>query len=137
VAVPKTIPTVHKFMTTAPHTIGADQSLARAAHVMREHNIRHLPVLSGGSLVGILTERDVALVETLQGVDPNIVTVSDAMSSEVYTVSPEAALDATVLEMASRKYGSAVVTQNNKVVGVLTAVDVCRALGELLQTRLG
>jgi CBS domain-containing protein len=59
------------------------------------------------------------------------------MNSEVYTVWPEAALDATVLEMASRKYGSAVVTQNNKVVGVLTAVDVCRALGELLQTRLG
>jgi acetoin utilization protein AcuB len=69
-------------------------------------------------------------------VDPNTTTAADAMSSEVYKVSPESPLDGVVKEMASRKYGSAVVVSNNKVVGVLTTVDVCRALGELLSTRL-
>jgi len=38
--------------------------------------------------------------------------------------------------MAAKKYGSAVVTQNNRVVGILTHVDVCTAFAELLNTRL-
>jgi acetoin utilization protein AcuB len=133
---PKRIPTIQTFMSVAPHTIGVEQTLAHAASVMREHGIRHLPVLSGGALVGMLTERDVALVETLAGVDPKVVTTADAMSTEVYKVSPESALDEVVREMASRKYGSAVVVSNHKVVGVFTTVDVCRALAELLSTRL-
>ncbi|MEY4581850.1 MAG: hypothetical protein RL701_6553 [Pseudomonadota bacterium] len=53
-------------MTTTPHTIGADQSLALAHTMLREHKIRHLPVRRGGSLVGMLTERDLALIETLK-----------------------------------------------------------------------
>lgn len=123
-------------MTTSPHTVGDDQTLARAANLMREFKIRHLPVLRGGKLVGMLTERDVALVETLKGVDAQVETVADAMSSEVYAVTPETPLDEVASEMASRKYGSAVVVQNNKVVGVFTTVDACRALNELLHTRL-
>ena len=132
----KAIPTVQKYMTTSPHTIGSDQTLARAHAVLREHAIRHLPVLRGGKLVGMLTERDLALVEALDGVDANEVTVDDAMSGEVYTVRPDAPLDEVVREMASKKYGSAVVVQNHKVVGIFTAVDVCSAFAELLHGRL-
>jgi acetoin utilization protein AcuB len=124
-------------MTASPHTIGDDQTLARAAEVMHEFKIRHLPVLAGGKLVGMLTERDLALIGALRGVDPKVERVKDAMSTEVYSVAPEAPLDEVVIEMAANKYGSAVVVQNNHVVGVFTTVDSCRALGELLQTRLG
>ena len=124
-------------MTPSPHTIGDDQTLARAAEVMHEFQIRHLPVLSGGKLVGMLTERDLALIESMRGVDPKVERARDAMSTEVYSVSPEAALDEVALQMAANKYGSAVVVQNNHVVGVFTNVDACRALGELLRTRLG
>jgi acetoin utilization protein AcuB len=123
-------------MTASPHTIGEDQTLSRAVHVMSEFHIRHLPVLSGGKLVGMLTERDIAMVETLQGVDPNVVTVAEAMNREVYAVSPDALLDEVVTEMASRRYGAAVIVENNHVVGVLTTVDVCSALAALLKTRL-
>jgi len=65
-----------------------------------------------------------------------LVTVSDAMAQSVYSVAPEAPLDEVVSEMASRKYGSAIVMQNEKVVGIFTTVDVCRALADLLHTRL-
>ncbi len=132
----KAIPTIQKYMTTAPHSIGVDQTLAHAHGVMREHKIRHLPVLSGGKLVGMLTERDLHLIETLRDVDAKEVEVEQAMSTVVYSVSPDAPLDEVVGEMALKKYGSAVVMQNNKVVGIFTTVDVCRTLGELLHTRL-
>jgi acetoin utilization protein AcuB len=132
----KAIPTIQKYMTTAPHSIGVEQTLAHAHEVLRQHHIRHLPVLEGGKLVGMLTQRDLALVETLKDVDPRNVKVEDAMSTEVYTVSPEAALDEVVGEMAEKKYGSAVVVSNQKVVGIFTTVDVCAALADLLHSRL-
>ncbi|MFO0662053.1 MAG: CBS domain-containing protein [Polyangiaceae bacterium] len=132
----KAIPTIQKYMSTCPVTIGTDQPLEHAHTVMREHNIRHLPVLVGGKLAGIITQRDLALIETLKDVDPRKVTVDDAMTSEVYHVEPDAPLDEVVNEMAEHKYGCAVVMQNNKVVGIFTAVDAMKALAELLHGRL-
>ena len=132
----KPIPTIQTFMTTSPHSIGPDQTLAVAQRMMHDHRIRHLPVLAGGRLVGMLSERDVALIETLKDVDPTTVTVEDAMSNEVYAVSPDASLDEVVGTMAEHKYGSSVIVQNAKVVGIFTTVDACRALSELLHGRL-
>jgi acetoin utilization protein AcuB len=132
----KPIPPIHKHMTTSPHSIGSEQTLSRAHEVMREHGIRHLPVLHGGTLVGMLTDRDTHLVEALSGVDPKKVLVDDAMSSSVYSVGPETPLDEVVGSMAEHKYGSAVVMQGSKVVGIFTTVDACRTLAELLHTRL-
>jgi len=132
----KAIPTVQKYMTTSPHTVGSDQTLSQAHAVLREHRIRHLPVLRGGELVGMLTDRDLALIEALKDVQPHSIKVEDAMSTGIYSVSPDAPLDEVVDEMAAKKYGSAVVVQNGKVVGIFTTVDVCMALGELLRGRL-
>jgi len=132
----KPIPSIQKYMSTTPHSIGVDQPLSRAHEFMRKHAIRHLPVLEGGKLVGLLTDRDLRLVESLEGVDPQKVLVNDAMATTVYAVSPEAPLDEVVSTMAEHKYGSAVVMQNAKVVGIFTTVDACRALGELLHSRL-
>ncbi|MEJ7734315.1 MAG: CBS domain-containing protein [Polyangiaceae bacterium] len=132
----KPIPSIQKYMTTSPHSIGVDQPLARAHALMREHTIRHLPVLTGGKLVGMLTDRDLHLIESLKNVDPDKVLVEEAMSTTVYAVSPEAPLDEVVSMMAERKYGSAVVMQNDKVVGIFTTVDCCQALAELLHGRL-
>ncbi|MFM2420592.1 MAG: hypothetical protein RL385_5315, partial [Pseudomonadota bacterium] len=51
-------------------------------------------------------------------------------------VSPDAPIDEVVGEMAAKKFGSAVVQQNHKVVGIFTTVDVCKAFAELLHGRL-
>jgi len=132
----KPIPTIQKYMTTCPHTIGEDQPMALAHRMMREHHVRHLPVLRGAKIVGLVSDRDLNMVETLEDVDPRNVRVSEAMSQEPYLVSPEAPLDEVVSEMAAKKYGSAVVTQHEKVVGIFTTVDACRAFADLLHTRL-
>jgi acetoin utilization protein AcuB len=123
-------------MTTSPVSIGSDQTLAKASEIMHEHKIRHLPVLSGGRLLGMLTDRDVHLIESMAGVDPKKVNVEDAMSTAVYSVAPDAPLDEVVATMGAKKYGSAVVMQNAHVVGIFTTVDLCRAFAELLTTRL-
>ncbi|HEX7601151.1 MAG TPA: CBS domain-containing protein [Polyangiaceae bacterium] len=132
----KPIPPVSKYMSTGPFSIGRDQTLQRAHEMLREHKIRHLPVLEGGQLVGMVTMRDLNLVETLRDVDPKEVTVEDAMSTSVYSVHPDTPMDEVAATMAEHKYGSAVIMQNTKVVGILTTVDICRALAELLRGRL-
>jgi acetoin utilization protein AcuB len=132
----KPIPPIQKYMTTTPHSIGSEQTLVTASAMMNKHEIRHLPVLHGGKLLGMLTDRDIKLIETFRDVDPTKVTVAEAMTERPYSVSPETPLDEVVETMAENKYGSAVVMQNQKVVGVFTTVDACQALCELLRTRL-
>ena len=132
----KPIPSIQKYMTTAPHSIGSDQTVATATLMMHEHRIRHLPVLRGGHLLGMLTDRDIKLIETFRDVDPAQVSVEEAMTEQPYSVSPDAPLDEVVETMAAHKYGSAVIMQNQKVVGIFTTVDACQALAQLLRTRL-
>jgi acetoin utilization protein AcuB len=132
----KPIPTIQKFMSTQPHSIGQEQTMAMAHVVMREHRIRHLPVLTGGKLAGVLSDRDLSLLETLSDVDPKKVLVEEAMTANAYAVEPDTALDEVVATMAEHKYGCAIVMQNNKLVGIFTTVDACRAFAEMLHGRL-
>jgi acetoin utilization protein AcuB len=132
----KAIPTIQKYMTTIPHTIGADQTLAKAEKMMTEHRVRHLPVLDGGKLVGILTDRDVRLVESFKDVDATEVKVDEAYTPEPYITSPGASLAEVCAKMAEKKFGCVLVVDNQKLVGIFTWVDALRAFDELLETRL-
>lgn len=127
----KQMPQIHKFMTSMPHTIGGDIEIKKALGMMREFQIRHLPVLTGGKLIGILTDRDLKLAAAFSGSET--MTVEEMMTAEPYSVLPEAPFDQVVLAMAEHKYGCAVVQQaNGKVVGIFTANDGLRVLGEQL-----
>lgn len=120
--------TVSEHMTPSPFTIGNDQPLARAHALMAEHKIRHLPVLHGGKLVGIVSMGDLHLLETLGKVDLAGATVDEAMTPEPYVVPPDARLRDVAAEMAKHKYGTAIVAREGKVVGIFTTVDALRAL---------
>jgi len=122
-------------MSTNPHSIGVDQSLGAAVALMDNHKIRHLPVLNNGKVVGILTDRDIKFALSFSETHPNEMKVADVAREEVYVVSPEAKLDEVVLHMATRKLGSAVVIDNQKLVGIFTAIDGLKALSELLGER--
>ncbi len=119
-------------MTKLPHTIGKEQTLTMAHTLMRSHHIRHLPVLDGGRVVGVVSDRDLNLLETLRDVDPDDVAVEDAMTPDPFTCSPTESLSSVARVMAEKKYGAAVVTEGHKVVGVFTAVDGLRVLSEIL-----
>jgi acetoin utilization protein AcuB len=120
-------------MTADPISISSDRTLAEAHRVMRENGIRHLPVVDGGRLVGLVSQRDLYLLETLQGVDPDEEKVEEAMTAEPFTVPPGASLEDVASAMAEHRYGSAVVLDGDSVVGVFTTVDALRALASVLR----
>jgi acetoin utilization protein AcuB len=101
---------------------------------MREHRIRHLPVLEAGELVGLVSERDLHLIETLPDSDPDTVTVEEEMSADVYTAGLDAPIDRIVEKMAEHKYGSVVVLdRRNVVAGIFTTTDALQVLADVLQ----
>jgi acetoin utilization protein AcuB len=120
--------TIRKYMTQNPYTIGQEQPLSVAHEVMRQHNVRHLPVLEGGKLVGVVSQRDLHLIETLRDVDPAKTTIDEAMTADVYVTGPDAPLDEVASHMAEHKYGSAIVVDRGKVIGLFTTVDALAAL---------
>jgi acetoin utilization protein AcuB len=132
----KPIPTVQKYMSTSPYTIGGEQTLDTAEKVMAEHNIRHLPVLSGGALIGIISDRDIKIVESFKGVDATKTTVKEACSSEPYVVNFDTPISEVCGKMAANRYGCALVYDNHKLVGIFSWIDALNAFNQLLETRL-
>jgi acetoin utilization protein AcuB len=124
---------ISNFMTKSPHSIGRDQTLSSALALMRRLEVRHLPVLDGGRIAGLLSQRDVLFVETLRDVDPSKVLVEEAMSTDVYAVGPETPLVDVVAHMADHKYGCAVVVDGVHVIGIFTTVDALHALVSTLR----
>jgi acetoin utilization protein AcuB len=123
---------VGTWMTRQPHTIGDEQTLANARERMHHWGVRHLPVLRGGHLVGVLSSRDIALVESLPGVDVERITVDDAMTEDPWTVTADAKLAEVARGMAEQKIGTAIVIEgDDTVVGVFTTTDALRALADL------
>jgi acetoin utilization protein AcuB len=128
--------TVQKYMTTDIQTIGDEQPMLMVHRLMRQEHVRHLPVLHQGKLVGMVSDRDLNLLESLSTVDPKVVTVSDAMDAAPYVVAPETPLADVVSMMAEKKLDAAVICdEHHKVVGIFTTVDVCIAFATLLRSR--
>ena len=119
-------------MTANPHTVGQTQPLAAAWAMMREHSIRHLPVLHGGELVGVLTANELRVVEALPGVDSDVVKVEEALSGDTYAVAPETPVGEVVSHMAKHKISSAIIVAHEKVQGVFTIDDALRLLSDAL-----
>jgi acetoin utilization protein AcuB len=127
------MPMIEKFMTVMPYTIEQEMTIKTAMKMMRDHQVRHLPVQQGGNLTGVLSDRDVKLAGSLSFSSADL-KVEEVMTPSPYTVTPQTPVDRVVFEMAEHKYGCAIVRQENgKVVGIFTAVDGLRVLGEILQ----
>lgn len=125
------MPTVARYMTRQPWTIQARSSLADAHELMRVHGIRHLPVVEDGQLVGLVSDRDLRVYESVGGARSE--PVRDAMSEPVFSVAATDTVDDVARRMGERRYGSAVVVaQTGAVEGIFTATDACSALVEVL-----
>lgn len=115
-------------MTRMPHTIDPDATLEEAHKVMRKYQFHHLPVVRGADLVGLVSLRDLLLIETLKDVDPAAVQVHETMSKDPFTVSFDAPIDKVAAAMAADRVGSAVVVDGDEVVGIFTTHDALTAL---------
>jgi acetoin utilization protein AcuB len=122
--------TIGDVMTPQPLTIGRDQKLVIAHKMMAENGIRHLPVLERGDLVGVVSQRDLYFVETIAGVDKLADRVDDAMTTDARKFDPETPLATVAAEMHEHKLGCAVIVERDRVVGIFTAMDALRILGQ-------
>jgi acetoin utilization protein AcuB len=120
-------------MTRQPICIFPDDTLAQARAAMKEHHIRHLPVVVDDEPVGVVSARDLDAIERYHDVDPAQVQVHEAMAPLTYCVEPSTPLEQVLSQMADNRYGSTLVVERGKLVGVFTTVDALRATLALLR----
>ncbi|MBL0215305.1 MAG: CBS domain-containing protein [Myxococcales bacterium] len=120
-------------MTKAPITIERTTTLGDAHRMMREHRVRHLPVVSDGKLVGLVSQRDLYLLETIAELDLEGISVEEAMTERPYIVTGDTALDEVLEIMTEQKYGSCIVVGRGGIEGIFTTTDACRVLAGFLQ----
>lgn len=124
---------ISDYMRTSPLTIGNDIRVEQALERMRANEVRHLPVLRAGQLVGILSDRDVNLVYSVPG--GRKMKVEDVMTEKPYSVAPDTPLKEVVHEMAQKKYGAVIVQDlDSRVLGIFTATDALQILEEGLKS---
>lgn len=134
--------TLGAIMTRDPRTLRPEQTLLEAMRFLREHGVRHIPVVDGhGALVGVVTDRDVkratpsALLGEQRQVWDEVVSgtpVSKIMTRPVITGEPSTPLRDVVRRFVDDKIGCMPVVERGKVVGIVTAHDLLKVMAELL-----
>ena len=129
---------VERWMTKNPITIEKDASIIEAIHLMKEKEVRRLPVMDRGKIAGILTEKMVldfkpSKATTLDMREVNYLLskalVTDAMNPKPYKVSPDTNLTEAARLLHDRKLnGVLVVDASGKLVGIFTTTNALEAL---------
>lgn len=121
---------VKNRMSAPVVTISPESPVRAALELMRRHDIRHLPVVKAGRLVGLVTERTIlplvwpAMLEEIS--------VAEAMIADPLTIGPEERLEAAARIFYQRKVGCLPVVENGKLVGILTVPDLLATFVEFL-----
>ena len=120
------------LMTPNPTTVTPQASIAEAWELMRELEIRHVPVVQDGALVGMLSDRDLARLDIARMLALPIVNV---MSSDVIAVEPESELSELVDLLIEHRVGALPVVHadTREVVGIVSYIDVLRAVQDRLE----
>jgi CBS domain-containing protein len=132
-------PQIIAFMTPFPCSIDVDAPLEEARAMMRDGHFHHLPVTCGAQLAGIVTDRDIMLllengVSTAASLG---LKVRDAYVDNPCIVPASTPVALVARTMAEQHIGSAIVTKHDKLVGIFTVTDACRALADIIQGHPG
>jgi CBS domain-containing protein len=120
--------TVRDAMTGGASTISADASVSDAARQMRDEDVSIIAVVDAGDqLLGVITDRDIAILVVAEGINPDSTAVGDAMSERPVTVGEGDSLDAAFKRMLDGDVHRAPVTDDGgHVSGMLSQADVAR-----------
>ena len=132
------------LMTPDPLTVTPQATIADVWDLMREVDVRHLPVVEAGVLVGMVSDRDVARVdlarllkvEGAHALREELATpVAQIMSPDVIAVGPEAEIGEVIDLLIDHKIGAVPVVEEDtrEVLGIISYVDVLRALQDRLE----
>jgi acetoin utilization protein AcuB len=127
-------------MKPAPVYVDEGDSMKKAMDLLKEHEIRHLPVLKDGEkLVGILSERDIKQASPSSATALEIreifylldkIKVKQIMTRRPYTVSSTTPIEEAALIIREKKIGCLPVVDNGKLVGIITETDIIDAFIE-------
>lgn len=127
---------VSQFTSANLVTGTADQSIDELRQLMREHGVRHLPIMRGGDLVGVVSDRDLRVALGLSAEHQIQVQASDIMATEPVTVASTSTLDQVATLMVERRIGSVIVSDaNGERLGIFTASDALKALAEIVRAQ--
>ena len=135
---------VREFMTSTLTCVQETDTLLDATMVFLHSSFRHLPVLRGKELVGMVTERDLKahLPTLLTRVTPELYNqtlettpVSKVMSRDIASVSPDQPMAEAAAMLLERRIGSLPVVENGDLVGIITTTDMLRLLARLLKSQ--
>ncbi|MGD8372817.1 MAG: CBS domain-containing protein [Syntrophobacterales bacterium] len=126
---------IRDIMVTELVTLHVDEELSLASDIMNLARIRHLPIVEGDRLVGIISQRDLfkASLASVMGYDYaetrdhlKSVSIREAMVENVITVTPDAGIQEAGKIMLEKKIGCLPVVQENRLVGMVTETDILR-----------
>jgi acetoin utilization protein AcuB len=130
---------VGRRMTKDPKTVSPEDTLTRAADIMRESRVNHLPVVEGGRLVGILSDTDLRNASLASGPltaaeEPpgGSRRVREVMKTEVWSLTPEDSVEDALLIICRKKFGALPVLTGDRLVGIITKVDLLNAVIDVL-----
>ena len=113
-------------MTKDPATLGPEATLGEAATLMRQEDCGSIPIVEGGRLVGIVTDRDIVIRAVAAGKDARSTKVSEVMSADPVCISPDTDVDEAAKVMADRQIRRLPVVEDGKLAGILVIGQIAR-----------
>lgn len=135
---------VKNRMTRNPYTITADAPVTDAVALMKEKNLKRVPVVEGEKVVGILTQSDIQKVSPTKATSLSVfeinyllskTTVKDAMTRKPVTIEADSLLEEAAVIMRQNRIGTLPVVENGKLTGIITESDIFDAFIDLLGFR--
>lgn len=124
---------VEKYTTRNPITAAVDTEIDNLRLLMKDHNIRHLPIVRGTSVVGVVSDRDLRVVAGLTMAEKLQLRADDIMTTDPVTVTADTPLDEVAGVMSERKVGSVIVNDEaGALIGIFTVTDALDALIEIV-----
>ena len=133
--------TIQDIMTRDVRSISPQDTVQRAAQLMDELNVGAIPVIDSDKLVGIITDRDIAVRSVAAGQNPGVSKVADVMSTDVRTCTGKQSVEEVLAQMGDVQIRRVPVIdeQSQKVIGIVSlgdmatrhAADLDRALDEI------
>lgn len=121
---------IRELMTVRPRTVKAGDPIVEAAKLMKGEDSGIAPIVDGDRLVGVVTDRDIAIRIVAEGRDPRETKVEEIASHNVVTIDPQQGLDEALRLMAQHQvWRLPVVEEDGRLIGIVSQADVARRAG--------
>jgi len=126
---------VKDIMSKTVVNLNPEDTVDQAAHLMKEHNVGSIPVCSNGKVIGIITDRDIALRSMADGNNSTTQKIREIMSSNPVLGNPEMDVTEAGRIMGEKQIRRLPIVENNKLVGIISLGDI--AVEPNLQDKAG